>query len=648
MDYSPTVCHALIEQWNQLHLDRPSQCLQYDPGDELEYTVQSLAGRNAQVRVRIEKLVEGSLAGQVYQVTALDCQPAIHLPELVMGSQYTLRIFVPPTIWGKFFRNMLYWMAFQGAFQLQVNPYAARAGALLQKIIRKAAKIRLGSERYVADVYGTLLDSRLGSCGELGEWIAGRTRQGEANEKLDVLGQHDQVKPVPATLESSPEYAAKKKFMLDFVALLHEVGAHDLVRQYEGTTWKKQRHCVQREGSGDHPETDLVAVFFRPGLPLLPSFPMSLGACKRIGQNIRHGHLVQFDRIDLTQLQNFVRQHPDEFSDMQGMVQELQVSENVYRQSLLDITHHHIHLIKDPQICRRIGQSAVTSWRIRGIIDSSYETQLRSNTRLIWLFFVLGILPGLGLMIRRWLGHPAWHRHYAQAFKSLDYFKRAWRGNVLEKLMAWYRTGRINPASVESVSKQISRYWYHWALGILPRFIHRIATDSGYTKEIVLVFQARIQKQEQARQYLSPQFGHVPLLSMIFAGILVGCEYWHWKQLNQISGLSGLWYLAMALPFLLGMFITLGCGGAKFKPRILAGTIGGAFLAVFSSLLLFSVFPWHGSTQAAGQTELAVVATYTWGAWFITTLGRLVLFPILCFLGALIAELALSDEQKRY
>ena len=73
-------------------------------------------------------------------------------------------------------------LGFQGPFSLQCNPDAARAGALWQKFVRRAAKIRLGDERAVVDVLATFVDGRLGSCGEISEWIDGRNWQFEVDD----------------------------------------------------------------------------------------------------------------------------------------------------------------------------------------------------------------------------------------------------------------------------------------------------------------------------------------------------------------------------------------------------------------------------------------------------------------------------------
>ena len=98
-----------------------------------------------------------------------------------------MKILVPPSGFSTFFRNFLYWVGFQGPFQLQVNPAAARAGALWQKFIRRAAKIRFGDENTIVDIHATFVDEKIGSCGELSEWVDGRTWRLEVDDRMDLL-----------------------------------------------------------------------------------------------------------------------------------------------------------------------------------------------------------------------------------------------------------------------------------------------------------------------------------------------------------------------------------------------------------------------------------------------------------------------------
>ena len=56
-----------------------------------------------------------------------------------------------------------------------------------QKFIRRGAKIWFGDERTVVDIHATFVDNIMGSCGELSEWVDGRTWRLEVHENLGIL-----------------------------------------------------------------------------------------------------------------------------------------------------------------------------------------------------------------------------------------------------------------------------------------------------------------------------------------------------------------------------------------------------------------------------------------------------------------------------
>ena len=273
-DYSVALLRQLQSRFRAIGLHRPLRPQRYEAGDELAYEVTGVAqAAKARVRLTIEKFVGGGFAGQVYRVKLLACEPAA-IPGLCVGQAYAMKILIPPSNFARVFRDSLYFLGFQGAFQLQVNPTAARCGALWQKFIRRAAGIRLGDEQAVVDIHATLIDSNLGSCGELSEWVEGRTWRLEVDERLDLLKRWRKGRSLDPALLGSPEYRAKKEFMRAFVQLLHEVGAHEFARQYEWSTCKSQPNCLKRATTEADPAKGLVAVDFRAGLALLPFLPM--------------------------------------------------------------------------------------------------------------------------------------------------------------------------------------------------------------------------------------------------------------------------------------------------------------------------------------------------------------------------------------
>ncbi|MBA7677000.1 hypothetical protein ES703_85248 [subsurface metagenome] len=366
---------------------------------------------------------------------------------------------------------------------LQVNPAAARAGALWQKFIRRAAKIRFADESVVVDIHATFVDSRLGSCGELSEWVDGRTWRLEVDDHLDTLKRWKRRRKVDAERLGSPEYRAKKQFMADLVRLLHDMGGHELARQYEWWTCKSQPNCLKREGTYDDPSAGLVAVDFRAGLALLPFLPMSPGDFKLIVKGLMRGSVVQFDRGNITKLEAFVRAHGDEFADMEQTLEDLKTAEQVYRDSVPDVTHNHIHLVHSRKLWVTMLDSAMTGWKVRNLVDERCERKLRESRVLTILFFVIGAIPFLGKFVRRIWGRDDWRKHYTSMLTSWDYFKRAVYARLAEKVVVWHRAGRLDESRAMKVGGSAWRFLCHLPLSVLPAKLHRFLTDRAFFKD---------------------------------------------------------------------------------------------------------------------------------------------------------------------
>ncbi len=444
------------------------------------------------------------------------------------GGCYAMKILVPPSGFSRVFRDMLYWVGFQGPFQLQVNPAAARAGALWQKIIRRAARVKLGEERAVVDIYGTFVDERLGSCGELSEWVEGRTWRLEVDDRLDLLRRWRHGKAVDAEHLGSPEYRAKKAFMQEFVGLLHEMGAYEFARQYEWSTCKSQPNCLKRQGVEEQPAAGLVAVDFRAGLALLPFLPMSPGDVKLILQGLGRGSLVQFDRGNLDRLDRFVAAHSSEFADMQGTVAELKAAERVYRDSVPDITHNHLRLLYSGRLWGTMFDSAVTGWKVRNQVDERCEKVLRKSRVFTLVFLLVGCIPFLGKVLRRAWGRADWRAHYGRMLTSLGYLGRAFQAKIDEQLVGWHRAGRVDAERAVRLADRPWRFFGHWPLSFLPAGLHRFLTDWGFARyklaqlfvrPLQLYFNAKVREQWLRDMLAEGQKKH--MLSGDDAGIIL-------------------------------------------------------------------------------------------------------------------------------
>jgi len=485
-EYSPDICRKLQAKYQGLGLHRAMRVSRYDTGTELVYNVTGLEKSNtARVHLLIEKFIGGGFAGQVYRVKILDIQNATGpIAGFEQGGVYAMKILVPPSGFACLFRDVLYKIGFQGPFQLQVNPAAARAGALWQKFIRQAAKIRLGDEKAVVDIHATFVDEKIGSCGELSEWVEGRTWRLEADDRMDLLKFWRRGKIIDARYLGSPEYRAKKQFMADFVNLLHGIGAYEFARQYEWSTCKSQPNCLKRKGTDDQPAKGLTAVDFRPGLVLLPFLPMSPGDFSLIAKGIMRGSIVQFDRGDVSKLESFVLANPEHFADMRGMLDELKADEQIYRSSVPDFTHNGIRLFYDGKLWSKILAGSIMGWKVRNLIDDEWEAKLHGKKSRVVMFLLLGLIPFIGTIFRRLWARSDWRSHYKMMFTNRDYFCRAVRGKIFEKTISWYRCGRISIGQTLKIYEQPWRFFLHLPfLLLISAGLHRFLTDSAFRNE---------------------------------------------------------------------------------------------------------------------------------------------------------------------
>ena len=226
-----------------------------------------------------------------------------------------------------------------------------------------------------------------------------------------------------------------------------------------------------------------MAVDFRAGLVLLPFLPMSPGDFKLIYQGIKRGSLVQFDRGDIGKLEKFVDANASEFSNLKPLLEELKCCEDIYRNSVPDVTHNHIRLLYSGKLWSTIFASAITGWKVRNLIDSESEKKLRAGKVRTFLFFIIGMLPILGRVLRKAWGRGDWRKHYASMLRSPDYFIRAIKGKIFERLILWHRAGRISQSRAVKLADNPIRFFCHLPFSILPAGVHRFLTDAQFAKE---------------------------------------------------------------------------------------------------------------------------------------------------------------------
>lgn len=492
-NYSVDTIRKLKQLHQKLEILRPRRIRRYDTGDEMTLEVTGVfPAHEGRITIKIEDYIGGGYAGQVYRISVLNIDtPGEPLEGIHPGGVYAMKILVPVSGFARFFRNFIYWLAFQGPFSLQVNPAAIRAGALWQKIIRRGAKIRFGNDKTVVDCLATFIDPFLGSCGEISEWIDGRMWRFEVDDDLDA---RKKWKPGQSDNNlGSPEYRTKKEFMKKMVDLLHDMGAPELARQYEWWTCKSQPNALKRIKFNNDPKAGHVAVDFRAGLALLPFLPMCPADFWLILKGIGRGSLVQFDRGDITRLKDFIKNNQKEFRDMETAIDELFEKEKQYRNSLPDVSHHHIKLLYSKKLWSDILTGSIDSWKIKNNIDQKTYTNLKKNRFKTVLFYLLGLFPLLGSKLRKLIGNEPFRRHYRRIFTKRAYFRRAVKAHILEKLIRWHRAGRISSPRTLLLAEHPSRYFAHLPLSILPAGLHRFLSDRNqFLKSLDNIFRRPI------------------------------------------------------------------------------------------------------------------------------------------------------------
>jgi hypothetical protein len=318
--------------------------------------------------------------------------------------------------------------------------------------------------------------------------------------------------------------------MTEFVAMLHDMGAHEFARQYEWSTCKSQPNCLKRKTSGTAPDKGLTAVDFRAGLVLLPVLPMSPGDFKLIAKGIGRGSLVQFDRGNLDTLKAFMQANAKAFSDMWPLYDELRAAEAVYRNSVPDITHNGLRLLYSGALWSQIRTSSITGWRVTNLIDKTCEAVFMKSPVQALIFLLVGLLGVAGKVValaglvtlgfalimgfgsadalswplmgvasvmllgglalssvcragRKYLGRADWRRHYQCLLSQPAYLKRAIQGKILESVVQWHRAGRMTKDRATVISTRPGLFLMHLPLSVLPVGLHRFLTDPAYARQ---------------------------------------------------------------------------------------------------------------------------------------------------------------------
>lgn len=505
--YSAGTVRELARLFSDKKVHRPFRTGRHEPGTVLEYKLHGVVpdGR-AEIRLEIERFVGGGYAGQVYKVLLKDVASLEGtVAGLEAGREYALKVLIPPSGFARGIRGLLYAIGFQAPFSLQSLAAAGRSQALWQKFIRRAARVEWGREDAVVDVLGTFVDRELGSYGELSEWVEGRTWRLEVDDNLDARRRFREGRPDGGV--GSPEYRAKRVFMDGLVRLMHDIGAIELARQYEWWSLKSQPNVLKREEADDHPEAGLVAVDFRAGMTLLPFLPQCPADVKLILRGLRRGRLVQFDKGDIDKLERYVDAHGEDFADLRPELERLRFENRAYRDSLIDVTFHHVRLF-GRRLRRQIMKGYRESWRVRNVTDERAAARLERSGFLSATFLAAGALPllapllaALGIVtgnagfyglaggllllpiLRRLAGRADLRRHYAGMATNPGYFLRAGRARIAEAMVHWVRSGRVSEKRALRIARAPLFYYLNLPLAWMPPGLHRFLTDGARFRE---------------------------------------------------------------------------------------------------------------------------------------------------------------------
>jgi len=506
--YKIETIRELAGVFSNRKVHRPLRLRRYEDGTTLEYEIRGVIpdGR-ARARFEVEKFVGGGYAGQVYKVRLTDLAILEGRVEgFEIGRSYALKILVPASGIGRRVRDAFYRLGFQAPFSLQTLAAAGRSQALWQKFIRRAARIEFGRDDAVVDVLATLCDPRLGSYGEVSEWVVGRLWRFEVDDDLDARRAWKVGGPDEGV--GSPEYRTKREFMARLVRLMREIGAVELARQYEWWSLKSQPNALKRTASDPDPKAGLVAVDFRAGMALMPFLPQCPADIKLIFQGLGRGRLVQFDKGAVEKLEAYVGAHPTAFGGLKSALEELKREDGAYRDSLIDITFHHVKLI-GAKLRRAVMAGFRESWRVRNMTDERTAARFDRSGLLSFVFWLwpLLVLASPLLFIFDWPGriwwkYPVWllplvlvpfsrklwgradlRRHYGRMLTSLGYFLRASRARIAEALIRWVRAGRVAEERALRIARAPWRYYLHLPFSVLPAGLHRFLTDGAYFKE---------------------------------------------------------------------------------------------------------------------------------------------------------------------
>jgi hypothetical protein len=95
----------------------------------------------------------------------------------------------------------------------------------------------------------------------------------------------------------------------------------------------------------------------------------------------------------------------------------------------------------------------------------------------------LGLIPFLGNFLRQLLGNADYRKHYRHLVTSFSYIRKTGKARILEALIRWLRTGRVDEKQAVKIRNSPLRFIAHLPLSMLPPKAHRFFSDRHFARQ---------------------------------------------------------------------------------------------------------------------------------------------------------------------
>lgn len=377
-----------------------------------------------------EKLGEG-YAGQVYRVVYENTQ----IP-------YALKVLRPEKESKEKLRNIFYRLSFGANFAPAISEDALRYGLIWQALLRRGAGAILPEgEAAIPEPVGYFWVEQLQAFAEVQEFIEGAI-------------------PIPDNREKNKR---KDIFMNSIATLAENMGGYQIARQYKKWTLLAGANVVEKE------DGSLVAIDWRSGIALPFFLPLSPGDIPIILDNLRHGHFVNFDYADFDQLDRFIEENKEVFTDLIPLVDELKTLDTTYRQT--------------------VQKATTEQWEREKHMDQPIAETLRNNPHVYQAYLFNDNLPFIGQALHRIL-YSATNRAHLQNLKTHD-------------VASWQRFGRLTEEKARHLDEKTWLYALHklfFSHG--PTKLQKLTDNQELLKTaeaIIMPLKVIMSKEEQVR-----------------------------------------------------------------------------------------------------------------------------------------------------